>query len=256
MADVMPRNALFSIRTDLGDDEPLDLGSPAWGDVPWAEIDRLWSGARPFEDVPDASGPTETAQREAEPEPAADEGFRSEAPDIRTRVASCWTPRSLFLRFSCRFTELNVDDQLGSDGPVPELWERDVVEAFLRPEGSREYFEIEVSPLGQWLDLRVIEPRRQIDWRWRSELSLRFELDRPAGRWETVVRLPYGPLRKERRSSGPRVGEVWRSNFFRIAGTEPSRLYLCWRPTFTPTPDFHVPAAFGNLMFLDREVLC
>jgi alpha-galactosidase len=245
----MPRNALFSIRTDW-EEEALDFASPIWEEAPWAEIERLWSGALPFRESAAVS-----SEIEAAPGPSADRDSRHGASGNRTRVASCWTTQALFLRFSCRFTELNVAERLGVGGPIPQLWEHDVVEAFLRPAGSREYFEIEVSPLGQWLDLRVIQPRRDVDWRWRSQLSLRVDLDREAGRWETVVRLPYGPLKTNGQAAAPGVGEVWRANFFRIAGVEPSRLHFCWRPTFTPTPDFHVPDAFGNLMFLSREVL-
>jgi alpha-galactosidase len=39
-------------------------------------------------------------------------------------------------------------------------------------------------------------------------------------------------------------------NFFRCEGVAPNRFYSSWQPTRTPTPDFHVPEAFGTLRFL------
>ena len=43
--------------------------------------------------------------------------------------------------------------------------------------------------------------------------------------------------------------QVWRTNFYRIEGLKEPRTYLAWRPTRSPEPNFHVPAAFGYLHF-------
>ena len=52
------------------------------------------------------------------------------------------------------------------------LWNKDVVEVFLKPGAARNYFEIEVSPLGQWADMRIVEPRVEVDLEWNSDLEL------------------------------------------------------------------------------------
>jgi alpha-galactosidase len=44
---------------------------------------------------------------------------------------------------------------------------------------------------------------------------------------------------------------VWRVNFFRVEGAAEPRFYSAWRPTNTPKPNFHVPEAFGALVFTD-----
>jgi len=44
---------------------------------------------------------------------------------------------------------------------------------------------------------------------------------------------------------------VWRVNFFRVEGATEPRFYSAWRPTNTPKPNFHVPEAFGALVFTD-----
>jgi alpha-galactosidase len=41
----------------------------------------------------------------------------------------------------------------------------------------------------------------------------------------------------------------WRVNFYRVEGATEPRFYSAWRPTGTPAPNFHVPEAFGQLVF-------
>ena len=41
----------------------------------------------------------------------------------------------------------------------------------------------------------------------------------------------------------------WRANFFRIEGEKELRFYSAWSPTYSPKPNFHVPSAFGTLVF-------
>ena len=63
---------------------------------------------------------------------------------------------------------------------------------------------------------------------------------------ETVIRIPFASLDR----LTPTDGESWRANFFRIdrslsRGDE----FSAWQPTMKQPPDFHVPAAFGELRF-------
>ena len=44
---------------------------------------------------------------------------------------------------------------------------------------------------------------------------------------------------------------VWGVNFFRVEGAAEPRFYSAWRPTNTPEPNFHVPDAFGALVFTE-----
>jgi len=38
-------------------------------------------------------------------------------------------------------------------------------------------------------------------------------------------------------------------NFYRVEGAAEPRFYSAWQPTGTPAPNFHVPEAFGELVF-------
>ncbi|HRR56810.1 MAG TPA: carbohydrate-binding family 9-like protein [Acidobacteriota bacterium] len=216
----MPENAVLAFRLDR-----LRAGACHSGPSSIA-LNRLWNGSRI-----DRSGWDEASLLEF-----------------------TWNSAALSIDFSCRFGNLNVNPDLGRGGPVPELWNYDVLEFFLRPRGGFGYFEIEVSPLGQWLDLYVHRPRKEVDWDWRSGLLLESRVDDKRSVWEGRLQIPFAPMYDRfRNQTNPRIGEVWRMNAYRVAGAAPDRRYYAWRPTFTPEPDFHVPEAFGNLIFLEYD---
>lgn len=222
----MPENTLFSYYTEEAEEVIRGRSSASWSRGEPALMDRDWSGRSALRD----KGP----------------GWNN-----LTRVCSAWGKDALYFYFECWFEELNVKAELGEGGPVDRLWEQDVAEVFLRPKGCDDYFEIEVSPLGQWLDLHIIRPRIDVDFQWRSLLEVDIETDLESKRWRAFLRLPFDSfLRASSLVSPPLPGDAWRLNLCRIAGRAPNREFLSWRPTFTREPDFHVPASFGNLIFL------
>jgi len=123
------------------------------------------------------------------------------------------------------------------------LWDRDVAEAFLQPDGSdlRRYKEFEVSPNGFWIDLDIA-PGEKHDL--KSGLKRRMVLDEGKKIWTAELAIPMKCLMAK---FDPTV--AWRVNFYRVEGTEEPRFYSAWRPTGTPVPNFHVPEAFGELAF-------
>jgi hypothetical protein len=44
---------------------------------------------------------------------------------------------------------------------------------------------------------------------------------------------------------------TWRVTFYRVEGAREPRFYSAWRPTGTRVPNFHVPEAFGTLIFAE-----
>lgn len=219
---------MFSTRTELSSTEVLHPAHPEWLEVPQVRITRLWNG-----------------------KPATSE--YGENWSNSTEVKSLWNASHLIFHFLCSFSELNVSPELGQGGPIDRLWEFDVAEAFIRPSGFEEYFEFEVSPLGQWLDVRIIRPRVDVDFRWQSCLEVDVQLDRDSMIWTACLAVPFSSMQGSAVGQVERVrtGDIWRANFFRAAGSPIAREHLSWRPTLTPEPDFHVPAAFGNLIFVD-----
>lgn len=167
-------------------------------------------------------------------------------------MRSVWNEDQVLFYFQCWFDRLNVQPGGGANQPIKGLWEKDVVEVFLRPESCEDYFEIEISPLGQWLDAHVRKPREDVNFDWDSGLEIKVAADHQEKIWRVWLVLPYQPMMKTGSlSTAPQIGEAWRLNLCRVAGEGPDREYLSWRPTFTTQPDFHVPSCFGNLLFLD-----
>jgi len=164
-------------------------------------------------------------------------------PERTTEVRILWSPETLFLNFECRYREIWVFENSDPGGRRDGLWDRDVAEAFLQPDdfGSCNYKEFEVSPNGFWVDLQLSEaPRRDL----KSGLRCAASIDERNRRWRGQMAIP---MRSLTTSFDPT--KEWRANFFRAEGKDPNRAYLAWRPTYTPEPQFHVPAAFGTLKF-------
>lgn len=164
-----------------------------------------------------------------------------------TVVRVLWSATTLYLRFECRYRELHVFEDSDSNGRRDHLWDRDVAEAFLQPDPTREHYyrEFEVSPNGMWIDLDIF-PGGLADL--KSGLNKSVFLDEKAHRWAAELAIPLKSLTA---NFDPKA--IWRANFYRVEGKEEPRTYLAWRPTGTAKPNFHVPAAFGTLRFAGED---
>jgi alpha-galactosidase len=169
-------------------------------------------------------------------------GERSD-PQRETEVRLVWNEQTLYVRFVSHYRELHVFPEARADGWHDELWERDVAEAFLQPDASNAhvYKELEVSPNGFWIDLNISQGKKE---EMRSGLRRRV-IQKPAAlTWTAELAVPMRSLTLE---FDPK--QDWRANFFRVEGKTEPRFYSAWSPTLTPTPNFHVPEAFGHLVF-------
>ena len=164
-------------------------------------------------------------------------------PQRETQVQLLWTPDALYLKFLARYRSITVFADAEPNGRRDKLWERDVAEVFLRPPESeaRNYKEIEVSPNGLWIDLEIA-PGEKHDL--KSGLRRRVKVDEQNKTWVAELVLPMKSLTANFDSV-----KAWRVNFFRVEGDSEPRFYSAWRPTETPAPNFHVPEAFGKLVF-------
>lgn len=211
---------------------------------------------------PPAALPSATAVRVAAPAP---DGFPAAAawnaapaysfdhdwqgknsdPTRATEVRLLWTPDTLFLRFVCRYQTLTTFPTARPDGWLHGLWDRDVAETFLQPDSTDEwkYTEFEVAPNGFWIDLSVVH--REIA-ELHSGLKRRVVVDEKSRTWTAELAIPMKAL-----TPAFDPARAWRVNFFRIEGEKEPRFYSAWSPTNSPQPNFHVPSAFGTLVFRD-----
>lgn len=136
------------------------------------------------------------------------------------------------------------------------LYEQDVVELFLAPEGPTRYYEFEVSPLGVIFDAVIDSPdgvraTMHAEKSWTCEgliVAVRKVIESSgAMTFDTLIRIPFASLGR----GTPADGEVWRANFFRIdRHAELGDEFSAWQPTMKEPPDFHVAAAFGAVRFV------
>jgi alpha-galactosidase len=164
-------------------------------------------------------------------------------PQRETEVRLLWTPERFFVRFRAKFRVITVFPNAESNGRRDQLWDRDVAEVFLQPDPShlRRYKEFEVSPNGFWVDLDIA-PGEKHDL--NSGLQRRVILNEAGKTWVAELALPMKCL-VERFDPAA----AWRVNFYRVEGAGETRFYSAWQPTRTAAPNFHVPEAFGELVF-------
>lgn len=165
-------------------------------------------------------------------------------PERETEVRLLWTPETLYLRFRAKFRTITIFADAEPNGRRDQLWDGDVAEVFLQPDPSnpRRYKEFEVSPNGFWIDLDIA-PGEKHDM--KSGLRRRVVLNEASKTWIAELAIPMNCLIDR---FDP--GAAWRVNFYRVEGATEPRFYSAWQSTGTPVPNFHVPEAFGQLIFV------
>ncbi len=168
--------------------------------------------------------------------------------ELRFLAEIFWSEESFYARFETPQTEHFVVSSMPNlQAKTIGLWERDVCEIFIAPDKHepRKYFEFEVAPTGEWLDLAIdiTSGERVTDWEYNSGMVVAARIE--DGRVTMAMKIPWEAFGKK-----PKAGDVWLGNIFRCVGNEPDRGYLAWRPTMTEKPNFHVPEAFGEFHFV------
>lgn len=159
-----------------------------------------------------------------------------------------WSDKALYIRFEAAQTEpLTISKKPDLANKTKGLWDRDVCEIFIAPNRSepRKYFEFEIAPTREWIDLAIdlTSGARITDWDYSSDMKTAAKIE--ADRVIMAISIPWSAF-----GTKPKDGDVWLGNLFRCVGDGPDRGYLAWKPTLTAEPSFHVPSAFGELVFL------
>ncbi len=176
----------------------------------------------------------------------ADRSYHSEPlPEIRTEIRSRWTDRSFYLLYVCKYEELNLKPDPSTTTETNRLWNWDVAEAFIGWDFQNiaRYKELQVSPQGEWVDLDInrADSKAQQGAAWNSGYEVKARIDREKKVWYGEMRIPFPAID----TRPPQAGRELRAGFFRIAGFDPHKKHLAWRPPGTDT--FHTPEAFGRI---------
>ncbi|MDH3528126.1 MAG: carbohydrate-binding family 9-like protein [Acidobacteriota bacterium] len=202
------------IETDF---EISDLENAAWDAADTIKIKSYWSGQR--------------------------------APKKRRFTAKMlWSESALYVRFDANQGEpLVISEKPDLTKKTRGLWDRDVCELFISPfrDDARKYFEFEVAPTGEWIDLGIYQgpEKRDTDWDYASGMTTAAKIE-----YDLVVmafRVEWTAF-----GSKPAAGDVWKGNLLRAVGKGENRGYLAWSATRTEVPNFHVPERFGEFFFV------
>lgn len=159
-----------------------------------------------------------------------------------------WSETAIYVRFEANQNEpLIVSEKPNLETKTRGLWDRDVCEIFLAPkkEEFRKYFEFEIAPNGEWIDLGIhqMPEKRETDWDYESKMQSKSVIEKDKIRM--AIKIEWNAFGKT-----PKAGEIWLGNIFRCVGSGETRGYLAWSPTFTDEPSFHVPEKFGKFEFV------
>jgi alpha-galactosidase len=176
---------------------------------------------------------------------------KSRYPEVSTRVASIWTETYVYFYFWCRYGALNVYEGEDPAAERWQLWDRDVVEVFLNPQPERvnHYYEFEVAPNNQWVDLEIDKTKKPFnDVSWNSGFEHATRIDAKNHTWTAEIRIAVSSMKV----SAIHPGDKWRANFFRAAGKgdDDARKFLAWS-TIPEGKTFHVPTRFGILQLVN-----
>ncbi len=212
-------NQLINARKAAADFDPDgNLAKTAWKHAKWIQFEHDMSGRKKF-------------------------------PEAATGVAALWTPENLYVAFRCRYSTLNIFESEDAAKERWELWTRDVVEVFVNPQPERvnHYYEFEVSPNNQWVDLEIDKTKTPFnDAGWNSGFLHAIRVDAKRRTWTCEMRIPAVSMGVDKIPAGAE----WRINFYRAdgPGDDTQRRFMCW----SPIPEgrtFHVPERFGIVRF-------
>jgi Carbohydrate family 9 binding domain-like len=195
-----------------------NLAKAAWREAKWVQFHRDMSGKREFSQA-------------------------------ATGVSVAWSPEYLYIAFRCRYSQLNVYEGEDATQERWQLWNRDVVEVFVNPQPQRlnHYYEFEVAPNNQWIDLEIDKNKTPFNnAAWNSGFLHATRVDACRQTWTCEMRIPAGSMGFDKIEAGAE----WRINFYRVDGPghDTQRRFLCWSP-IPEGRSFHVPARFGIIRF-------
>jgi hypothetical protein len=209
------------------DEDPAELSAapqaPFWKDIPGIVLDRRIDSREP-------------------------------APALRTDVRSRWTDKYLYFMAVCPYENANLRPNPVTNVETHRLWEHDVLEVYIGAnfEDITKYYELQVSPQGEYLDMEIDQTVPQIGigderlWESRWEVKSYHE---PAKKiWHGEFRIPISAI-----DSRPvQAGNEFRINVYRLQGPHPAaparRDFIAWQPTGEYHP--HRPLKFGRLKLI------
>lgn len=179
--------------------------------------------------------------------------------DLGGTAKVAWDRDNLYIAFDLADTFLKATET----GRDAHLWEQDCVEIMVDPDGdARNYFELQVSPVGTVFDTRYDtyrqpQPFGHVDWNSeiRAQVQARGTVNDESDDqgYTAEIAIPWSSFvtSEGQPMSAPRAGDTWRLNFYALDTLRHGSRASSWSPPMVG--DFHVPARFGRITFVGDE---
>ncbi len=171
----------------------------------------------------------------------------------KTTARLLWDDNYLYVSYECEDADITAQFTEHDD----PTYQDDAVEIFINPMPSQTgiYYGLEMNAravlydyvmynsgkLFKQFDLRGVKLATHID----GTLNMRGDKDKG---WSLEVAIPWSNF--DALSKRPEPGAVWSANINRWDGTEPNRRMSNWSDPVQPRANPHVPARFGQLVFV------
>ncbi|MEO8481195.1 MAG: carbohydrate-binding family 9-like protein [Acidobacteriota bacterium] len=173
----------------------------------------------------------------------------------RTLGRVLWDSQALYIGYDADDADITAQF-LQRDDPT---YRDDAVEVFINPDPKQEtvYYGFEMNVRGVLYDYLNYNSRTlfkrfdatgvTVATSIRGTLNVRTDTD---SGWSLEVAIPWANFEELSRRP-PVAGAVWRANFNRWDGVEPNRRMSIWSDPQNTTSWPHVPARFGELLFME-----
>ena len=174
----------------------------------------------------------------------------------KTTAKLLWDDEYLYVGYECDDTDIVA---LRTDRDDPTYLD-DAVEIFINPKPSQTgiYFGLEMNARAVLYDYLMYDSRyafKRFNLQGvnlaayiRGTLNVRGDDDTG---WTLEVAIPW--VNFEELSKRPNPGDTWTANLNRWDGVEPDRRLSMWSDPGQPRPHPHVPARFGQLVFMPSQ---
>ena len=173
----------------------------------------------------------------------------------KTTAKLLWDDENLYVGYDCEDADITAV-HLERDDPT---YQDDAVEIFINPKPTQTgaYFGLEMNARAVLYDYLMYDARYafkrfnmqgvRLATYIRGTVNMRGDEDKG---WSLEVAIPW--VNFEEFSKRPTPGTSWTANLNRWDGTEPSRRLSMWSDPVQQRPNPHVPARFGQLVFVDK----
>lgn len=159
------------------------------------------------------------------------------APQVSFRIAH--TKELLLLEFSVS----ECDPTSVCKTPNGPVWEDSCVEFFVKDPQSEYYYNFETNSICTPLVGCRKSRHDCVHFTPEQHATIKRSCHLPEnGRWSTRMEIPFASIGLEQ------CPKTLRANFYKCGDKTAVAHFLSWSPIDTPTPDFHRPEFFGELL--------